>query len=82
MKAGETKHIDNLEDALDLMEPGDTASIHWNNKVVNIEIKKVAQELGKRGGQKTASLYGSEHYKKIAKGWPKGKPRKKKEENV
>jgi hypothetical protein len=37
---------------------------------------KAAQQLGKLGGQKTASLYGKEHFKKIAKGWPKGKKRK------
>ena len=37
---------------------------------------KAAVSLGQRGGQKTASLYGKEHYKKIAKGWPKGKKRK------
>jgi hypothetical protein len=46
----------------------------WN--MDTLEINKAAQALGKRGGQKTASLYGKEHYRKIAKGWPKGKKRK------
>jgi len=36
--------------------------------------------LGKKGGQKTASLYGKEHYRKIAKGWVKGRKRKAKVE--
>lgn len=38
---------------------------------------KAAQSLGKLGGQKTAALHGREHFRKIAKGWPKGKKRKK-----
>ena len=38
---------------------------------------KAAVSLGRRGGQKTASLFGKEHFKKIAKGWIKGRKRKK-----
>jgi len=37
---------------------------------------KNATELGRLGGQKTASLYGKEHYRRIAKGWVKGRKRK------
>lgn len=46
--------------------------------ITSLEVakNKAAQELGKRGGQKTVALYGNEHFKKIAKGWPKGKKRK------
>lgn len=35
-----------------------------------------AQSLGKLGGQATKAKYGVDHFKKIAKGWPKGKLRK------
>ena len=42
----------------------------------------VAKQLGKLGGQKTVSLYGKEHYRKIAKGWPKGKKRKKTNKSI
>lgn len=39
---------------------------------------KNAQLLGSLGGQATKKKYGSEHFKRIAKGWPKGKKRGKK----
>jgi hypothetical protein len=37
---------------------------------------EAAQQLGKLGGQATVAKYGVEHFKRIAKGWPKGKKRK------
>lgn len=53
-------------------------------KEITVPLKqfvKIIQKLaGSQGGQKTASLYGKEHFSKIAKGWPKGKKRKKKVE--
>ena len=37
---------------------------------------KNAQLLGKLGGLATKAKYGSDYFKKITKGWPKGKKRK------
>ena len=44
-------------------------------------MNKAAQELGKKGGQKTASLHGKKHFsdagkKGMAKRWAKLPPRK------
>lgn len=41
------------------------------------ELNIAAKQLGKLGGQATVEKHGREHFKKIAKGWPKGKKRKK-----
>lgn len=35
-----------------------------------------AANLGEAGGNATKAKYGKEHFKNIAKGWPKGKKRK------
>lgn len=43
---------------------------------------KAAIELGRLGGRKTVEKYGSEHFRKITKGWPKGKPRRRKTDRV
>lgn len=37
---------------------------------------EAAQQLGSLGGKATVEKYGKDHFKKIAKGWPKGKKRK------
>lgn len=42
-------------------------------------MNKAAQQLGKLGGQATVAKHGNDHFRRIAKGWPKGKPRKKPE---
>ena len=36
---------------------------------------KAAQSLGKLGGLATKTKYGNDYFKRIAKGWPKGKKR-------
>lgn len=41
------------------------------------EERALAQKTGSSGGKETLKRLGKEHFKKIAKGWPKGKPRKK-----
>lgn len=41
------------------------------------EERKLAQKIGKQGGNTTLERHGKEHFSKIGKGWPKGKPRKK-----
>ncbi len=38
-------------------------------------MNKAAQQLGKRGGRATVAKHGKEHFRRIARGWPKGKPR-------
>jgi len=42
-------------------------------------MNKAAQQLGKLGGRATVAKHGSDHFRRIAKGWPKGKPRKRPE---
>jgi hypothetical protein len=36
---------------------------------------EAAQQLGKLGGNATKARHGVEHFRRIAKGWPKGKKR-------
>ena len=50
-------------------------TVFMSTDAKNIKVNKSAQQLGTLGGKKTASLYGKEHFKKIVKGWPKGKRR-------
>ena len=47
-----------------------------DNHLKRCDKHSIGKMLGSQGGQKTVSLYGKEHFSKIAKGWPKGKKRK------
>lgn len=40
------------------------------------DISEVLKQQASKGGNTTLKKYGKDHFKKIAKGWPKGKKRK------